>query len=159
MGYYMDKSEVRYWQLVWFFSMDKTAQASLIGPTDDQWFIEENDTNCGANYLIGLCLALSEGFRPDSSHADDLWRAVCEASAHLEPDYWIFGRLSDSPEWTRARKSATELLRSENPRVTPPRKPFVVEDMIRVDHYLHATKIRGRKRWRKASVSEHRECE
>ncbi len=122
MGYYMDKSEVRYWQLVWVFSMDKTAQALLIGTTDDHWFIEENDTNCGANYLKGLCLALSEGFRPDSSHA-------------------------------------TELLRSENPRVTPPRKPFVVEDMIRVDHYLHASKIRGRKRWRKASVSEHRECE
>jgi hypothetical protein len=144
----MDNSHVKYWQLVWFFSMEEGAQAALLGATEQPWFIEEGKDNPGANYLIGLCLALSEGYRPFNPHANELWAAVHAAAEHLEPEYWIFKSLSAAPEWNRARMAAASLLSAENPRVTPPRKPFVIEDLIHVDHYLHASAIRGRPRKR-----------
>jgi len=134
----MEKSHVVYWQLVWFFSIEESAQEALLGSTEKPWFIEEDKVNPGANYLKGLCLALSEGFRPFSPHADELRAAVLAASEHSEPEYWIFRSLSATPEWGRARTAAARLLEAENPRVTPPRKPFVIEDLIHVDHYRHA---------------------
>lgn len=140
----MEKSHVIYWQKVWFFSMEESAQEALLGSTEKPWFIEEGKDNFGANYLIGLCLSLGEGFRPFSPYADELRAAVLAASEHLEPEYWIFRTLSTTPEWIRARTAAARLLSAENPRVTPPRKPFVIENLIRVDHYLHASAIRGR---------------
>ena len=144
----MEKSHVIYWQIVWFYSMDESAQAALLGSTEKPWFIEENKDNSGANYLIGLCMTLSEGFRPFNQYADELRAAVLAAAEHLEPEYWIFKSLSATPEWNRARTAAAKLLSDENPRVTPPRKPFVIEDLIHVDHYVHASVIRGRpRRW------------
>jgi hypothetical protein len=142
----MDKSHVNYWQIVWFFSMEERDQEALLGSTEKPWFIEEDKDNLGANYLIGLCLRLSEGFRPFSPYADELRDAVLSAAEHLEPEFWIFRSLSTTPEWRRARTAAAKLLSAENPRVTPPRKPFVIEDLIHVDHYLHASAIRGRPR-------------
>jgi hypothetical protein len=141
----MEDPHAKYWQLVWFFSMEESAQEALIGATEESWFIEENKDNFGANYLIGLCLSL-EGWRPFNPLADELSAAVFEASQHLEPEYWIFKSLSNSPEWTRARAAATKLLAAENVRIHPPRKPFIIEDLIHVDHYLHASKIRGKPR-------------
>jgi hypothetical protein len=144
----MEKLQIEYWQLVWFFSMEESAQEALIGSTEQPWFIEENKDNFGANYLIGLCLRLSEGWRPFSPLADELSAAVLAASEHLEPEYWIFKSLSNAPEWTRARAAAAQLLSAENTRITPPRKPFVIEDLIHVDHYVHASAIRGKpRRW------------
>lgn len=142
----MKDLHVPYWQLVWFFSMDESAQQALLGTTEQQWFIEENKDNLGANYLIGLCLALSEGYRPFNPHADELSAAVFAASEHLEPEYWIFKSLSNAPEWTRARTAAAKLLDAEKPRITPPRKPFIVENLIWVDHFVHASTLRGKPR-------------
>jgi hypothetical protein len=144
----MEKSHVIYWQIVWFFSMDESAQAALLGSTEKPWFIEENKDNSGANYLLGLCMTLSEGYRSFNKYADELRAAVLSAAEHLEPEYWIFKSLTATPEWKRARTAAANLLSAENPRVTPPRKPFVIEDLIHVDHYVHASVIRGRpRRW------------
>ena len=142
----MREVHAEYWQLVWFFSMEESAQEPLIGSTEQPWFIEENKDNFGANYLIGLCHTLSEGYRPFNPLADELRDAVLAATRHFEPEYWIFKSLSTTPEWTRARTAAAKLLSAENPRITPPRKPFVIEDLIHVDHYLHASAIRGRPR-------------
>src|SRR5690242_7047367 len=75
----MKKSQVVYWQLVWFFSMEESAQGALLGTTQKPWFVEENKDNFGANYLIGLCFALSEGDRPFSPLADELRAAVLAA--------------------------------------------------------------------------------
>jgi hypothetical protein len=55
----MEKSQVNYWQLVWFFSMEKRDQEALLGSTERPWFIEENKDNLGAN-----CKA----FAPNASH-------------------------------------------------------------------------------------------
>jgi len=142
----MNDVHAEYWQLVWFFSMEESAQEALIGTTQEQWFIEENKDNSGANYLMGLCHALSEGWRPSNPLADELSRAVLAASEHLEPAYWIFKSLSNSPEWIRAREAATKLLAAEKILIHPPKKPFVIEDLIWVDHYQHASKIRGKPR-------------
>lgn len=142
----LEKSTIVYWQLVWFFSMEESAQEALLGSTEEQWFIEENEDNRGANYLIGLCHALNEGYRPFNPLADEFWAAVLAVSQHFEPQYWIFKSLSQSPEWIRARTLAAQLLPSENIQIHPPRKPFVIEDLIRVDHWVHASKIRGKPR-------------
>jgi hypothetical protein len=138
----------QYWQLVWFFSMEQSAQELLIGSTEQQWFIEENKDNFGANYLIGLCHALSEGYMPWNPLAGEFRRAVLAVSEHSEPAYWIFKSLSNAPEWVHAREVAVKLLNEENPRVTPPRKHFVIEDLVHVDHWVHASKVRGKpRRW------------
>lgn len=148
----MNEVHAEYWQLVWFFSMEESAQEALLGTTQEQWFIEENQDNFGANYLMGLCHALSEGWRPFNPLADELSRAVLAASEHLEPEYWIFESLSNSPEWMRARAAATGLLAAENIRIHPPRKPFIIEDLIHVDHWVHASTIRGKpRRWPRRS--------
>jgi hypothetical protein len=148
----MREVHAEYWQLVWFFSMEASAQEVLIGSTEQPWFIEENKDNAGANYLMGLCLRLSEGWRPFNPLADELSAAVFAASQHLEPEYWIFKSLSEAREWTRARVAAAKLLSAENPGVWPPKKPFVVENLIHVDHYVHASAIRGRpKKWPRRS--------
>ena len=140
----MDSSYVLFWQLTWFFSFDDTTQAALIGPTEEQWFIEEDDENSGANYLIGLCHAFDEcsSARPDNSYAVEFYRALLAVSGHFQPSYWCFRTLSATAEWNRLRALASTLLQLENPRVTPPRKPFRIEDLIHVDHYQHASKVR-----------------
>ena len=142
----MKKVDAEYWQLVWFFSMEESAQEALLGTTKEQWWIEENQDNFGANYLMGLCHRLSEGWCPSNPLAWELRRAVLDASEHLEPQYWIFKSLSKSPEWTRARTAATKLLAEEKIRIWPPKKPFVIEDLIWVDHWVHASTIRGKPR-------------
>jgi hypothetical protein len=148
----MKEVHAEYWQLVRFFSMEESAQESLIGSTERQWFIEENKDNFGANYLIGLCHALSEGWRPFNPFADELFRVVLAASEHLEPEYWVFKSLSNSPEWTRARAAAAQLLAEEKVQIRPPKKPFVIEDLIHVDHWVHASTIRGKpRRWPRRS--------
>lgn len=124
--------------------MEDSAQEALLGSTEEQWFIEENDDNRGANYLIGLCHSLNEGYRPSNPLADEFWAAVLKIVENFEPQYWIFKSLTKSPEWIRARTAAAKLLAAENVQIHPPRKPFVIEDLIRVDHYVHRSKIRGR---------------
>jgi hypothetical protein len=109
----MEKSQVVYWQLVWFFSMEAPAQEALIGSTEEQWLIEEDAQNIGANYLKGLCLVFLEGYRSDHPHAVELSATVLGISNHFDPGYWCFSSLSSTAEWRHARAVAMKLLHSE----------------------------------------------
>ena len=123
--------------------MDESAQAALLGSTEEQWFIEEDERNVGANYLKGLCYAFVECIRPFSIHADELRATILAISHHLEPSYWNFKSLAATPEWRHARCVARELLRLDATRVTPPREPFKIERLIHVEEYQHASTIRA----------------
>jgi len=144
----MKGHESKYWQLVWFFSMDDIHQAALIGSTEDQWFIEESSKNAGANYLMGVVNALTEGWLPSKPKGSELRVKISEIADHFHPSYWCFESLSATLEWKQARCLAKELLDEEKPMVCPPKQPFKIENLIRVEHYQHASKIRGRVRWK-----------
>ena len=143
----MKISHPLFWQFVWFFSMDESNQEALIGPVEDQWFIEEDETNTGANYLIGVCLAFFEISPPwlDQKlepQIQTLRHAVVRLSEDLKPKNWAFHTLAKSEGWRSARSIATALIRDSKTLVRPPRKPFKIEDIIHVDHYQHASKVR-----------------
>jgi hypothetical protein len=143
----MDKVKPLFWQFVWFFSMDETDQESLIGPVDSQWFIEEDETNKGANYLIGVCLAFFEispplSKQPVESQISTLRHTAQRLSEDLVPSNWAFRALAQKEDWKSARKIARALLEESKTLVRPPRKPFKIEDIIHVDHFAHASVAR-----------------
>lgn len=144
---HMDKIKPLFWQFVWFFSMDESAQEALIGPVDSRWFIEEDETNLGANYLIGVCLAFFEISPPLSnselgSQIHQLRRMVQRLSDDLVPGNWAFPSLAKREEWKSIRSIARDLLQNSKTLVRPPRKPFKIEDIIHVDHFAHASVAR-----------------
>lgn len=128
--------------------MEDAAQEALLGTTEEQWFIDENKKNPGANYLIGLCTAFIEfGIQqPRRPYGTELWNTVREIADHDKPAYWNFKSLVETPEWKHARSMAKQLLREENTRVTPPHKPFQIEQLIYVDEYEHRSR-RRQPRW------------
>jgi hypothetical protein len=146
-GKIMSTGDFRFWQFVWFFSMDESAQESLIGRVNEQWFIEEDQENAGANYLMGVCLAffeisphsLGETLEP-AAHA--LRHTVVRLADELRPEQWAFRTLAKSEGWLTARQMATALIAESKTTVRPPRKPFKIEEIIHVDHYQHASRLR-----------------
>lgn len=143
----MNISHPLFWQFVWFFSMDEADQASLIGRVEEQWFIEENETNAGANYLIGVCLAFFEISPPQLDQALEqqvhkLRHAVNDLAQDLDPANWAFHTLSKSDGWHSARSLATALIKDSNTLIHPAKKPFKIEDIIHVDHFAHASIVR-----------------
>ena len=127
--------------------MDESAQEGLIGPVDSHWFIEEDETNHGANYLIGVCLAFFEISPPSSNpklepQIHRLRHIVQRLSDDLMPRNWAFSSLAKKEEWKLARSIALDLLEHSKTLVRPPRKPFKIEDIIHVDHFAHASVVR-----------------
>lgn len=127
--------------------MDEPAQAALIGPVESHWFIEEDEKNAGANYLIGVCLAFFEIAPPSSNpelapEIQRLRHLVQRLSEDLVPRHWAFRSLANKEEWKLARELAGALLRRSKTMVRPPRKPFKIENIIRVDHFAHASVVR-----------------
>ena len=111
----MEKSDFKALQILYFFSMSKEEQLPLIGFTDKEWFIEENSSNIGANYLHGLCAACLEyvsGNYFDYDHITEFRKVILYIGDHFDPKYWIFEVLSESEEWNSARHLAnpTEIL-------------------------------------------------
>jgi len=156
----MDEINPLFWQFVWFFSMDEGDQKLLIGPVDSQWFIEEDETNKGANYLIGICLAFFEisppgGKRELESQIHALRHTVNRLSNDVIPSHWAFQTLAQTEDWKSARNIARALLRESKTLVRPPRKPFKIEDIIRVDHFAHASV--ARKHMKRSKKIGHRE--
>jgi hypothetical protein len=136
-----------FWQFVWFFSMEESAQEALIGPVDSQWFIEEDETNVGANYLLGVCLAFFEISPPWREQKLEpqirtLRRDVNCLSNDLEPKNWAFRNLAKSEKWRSIRNTARALIQDSKTLVRPPRKPFKIEDIIHVDHFAHASIVK-----------------
>src|SRR5689334_3464066 len=143
----MDKIKPLFWQFVWFFSMEEADQESLIGPVESYWFIEEDETNTGANYLIGVCLAFFEISPPLSNRELEhqihtLRRTVQQLSEDLVPGNWAFRALAQRADWKSARSIARVLLNDSKTLVRPPRKPFKIEQIIHVDHFAHASVVR-----------------
>jgi hypothetical protein len=143
----MDTIKPLFWQFVWFFSMEESAQEALIGPVDSHWFIEEDETNSGANYLLGVCLAFFEVSPPSSTpeleaQMHQLRHIVQRMSEDLVPRNWAFHSLAKKEEWNLARNIALALLQHSKTLVRPPRKPFKIEDIIHVEHFAHASVVR-----------------
>ncbi len=144
---HVDEINPLFWQFVWFFSMDEADQESLIGTVDSHWFIEEDETNKGANYLIGVCLAffeISPPLRQQGLEAQisALRRTVQRLSEDLVAGNWAFRVLAQKEDWGSARNIARALLKDSKTLVHPPRKPFEIEDIIHVDHFAHASVVR-----------------
>jgi hypothetical protein len=141
----MEKSNAIYWSIVWFFALKEEEQEMLFGQTEEQWFIEENTKNIGANYLKGVCIAFDEfaGYRfVESILAEELKSVVRTISENYKPAYWNFDILKKTNEWKLARKKAKMLLEEEKIWIQPPSRPFVIEQLIRVEHYCHAREVR-----------------
>jgi hypothetical protein len=75
----MEEPFVDFWQICWFFQMEPDFQHALIGHTEEQWFIEEDDSNKGANYLVGICLAFIECRPPDREKVS----TVCKGTGNM----------------------------------------------------------------------------
>src|SRR4051812_21059215 len=120
-----------FWQFVWFFSMEDSAQEALIGSVDELWFIEEDEENTGANYLIGVCLAFFEISPPGHKRKLEpkihtLRHTVNNLSNDLEPTNWAFRTLAKTEKWKSIRSIASALIKDSKTLVHPPRKPFKI---------------------------------
>jgi hypothetical protein len=141
----MGKEDFVAWQIMQFFSIGGAEQKLLIGNTDEEWFIEEDENNVGANYLIGLCAAYLECPRCgvfDVDSVDQFREKVLFVKDHFDPAYWRFDDLCETEEWQALRKLANLCIEALGPVLYPLRKPFKIENLIHVGHYKHAKEIR-----------------
>lgn len=141
----MQKSDYIGINIIYFFSLDKDDQKLLVGKTREQWFIEEDSSNAGANYLCGLCAVCLEyvnGPIFENEHICEFRNRILKLSNNLDPEFWTFEILSESREWEEVRRLAQICINELNPILHSLRKPFIIEDLIHVDHYTHASVVR-----------------
>ena len=114
----MQKSDYIGINIIYFFSLDKNDQKLLIGETREQWFIEEDSSNAGANYLCGLCAACLEYVNGPIFEDDDICEfrnKILKLSNNLNSEFWGFEILSESREWEEVRRSAQICINELNP--------------------------------------------
>lgn len=142
------------WKLLSFYSLDAAAQLTLCGETED-WFCKESaHRNGGANYLFGCSVAAETSISALESMAEDegaAEEAACVREFLLElkrlpppedSSVWSFAALPRAAEWERLRRLARAALAALNLDCNPPRRAFVIHELVEVYCYRSVEKFR-----------------
>ena len=142
------------WKLLSFYSLDAAEQLQRCGETQDWYCKESAHRNGGANYLFGCFLAASDHIRVLHGMADDDGageEAACVQEFLLElkrlppredASIWSFAALSSAAEWERLRRLARATLSALNLDCNPPRRPYVIDELVDVYCYRSVKKFR-----------------
>jgi hypothetical protein len=142
------------WKLLSFYSLGAGEQLKLCGQTED-WFCKESaHRNAGANYLFGCFIAAcshisvlesladEEGAEEQAANVQEFLLELRRLPPREDASVWSFAALSSSAEWERLRRLARATLSALNLESNPPRRPFVIGELVEVHGYRSATKFR-----------------
>ncbi|UXI70353.1 hypothetical protein [Tahibacter amnicola] len=140
------------WRLVSFFSLPGEAQRVLCGSTGSYFCRESAYRNPGANYLFGCVVVAGQyvhalsGVFHDADGAIGAFMAKLKALPPREDaGVWSYAALEAAAEWEEVRIEARYLLRELGLPCNPPRRPFVIEELIEVEGYRPFCKDWGRR--------------
>jgi hypothetical protein len=141
----VSKSTVRFWQIVWFLTLESEWQKSHL-PDDPEWFFKQTNKNFGANFLLGICLSYLELLEAvqEIKHEsiDDIKKQIWKLLKLKDARRWEFERLVESDEWHTIRLCSSRLLDLRPSNIYTPQKLPQLTDIIDVEHYAYISEWR-----------------